>query len=156
MSIIDKQRVTNVPLLGALLRLARQEVVSHIERALADAGMADVTQAQWAVTQQLGTAPQGLRLTEMAAYAGLSKPSMSALVAGLEAGGYVERVPDATDRRAQLVRFTPRGWQCGEVALEAMLELERQWAARIGEADVAELRRVLRQVVATRPGADGG
>jgi len=36
-------------------------------------------------------------------------PSMSRLVRGLEQAGLVERVPDASDRRVQWLRATPRG-----------------------------------------------
>ncbi len=140
-----------LPMLGALLRLARQEVVNHIERQLANAGMGDVSPSQWAVTQQLGGSPEGLRLTELAAYAGLTKPSMSALVDGLEASGYVERVAHPTDKRAQLVRFTERGWELGAVSLRAMRAVEKSWASRIGADDLETLRCVLRRVVESRP-----
>src|SRR5436309_2696772 len=97
------------PLLGGLLRLVRQELVNEVERALAAAGFDDVRPAHWAVCQQLAAAPHGLRLTELATFAGITKPSMSALVDGLESTGYVERVAHPTDQRAQLVRFTERG-----------------------------------------------
>jgi DNA-binding MarR family transcriptional regulator len=132
------------------MRLCRQEVLNEVDRALAAAGMGDVRQAHYAVTQQLAGAPDGLRLTELASYAGITKPSMSALVDALEGRGYVERVPDARDQRAQLVRFTARGWGAARVARRAVLRVERGWARRVGERDLESLRRILRTLVDSR------
>lgn len=139
------------PLLGGLLRLARQELVNEVERELARAGVSDVRQAQWSVTQHLATSKEGLRLTDLAAYAGMTKPSMSALVDQLVASGYAERAADPDDQRAQRVRFTKRGWRFAAVARTAVTKVEEMWAARIGSDDVETLRRILRTIVETRP-----
>ena len=139
-------------MLGGLLRLARQELVNEVEDELAAAGMGEVRPAQWAVTQQLAGAPQGRMLTELAAYAGMTKPSMSALVDALERGGYVERAPHPDDQRAQLVRFTPAGWRFAAVAQRAVRRVERAWAERVGKRDLGELRRILRRIVDSRAG----
>ncbi len=140
-----------LPLIGGLLRLARQELVNYLEARLAKAGMGDVSPAQWAVTQQLAAAPEGLRLTELAEYAGMKKPSMSALVDGLEAAGYVERAAHPSDRRAQLVRFTDRGWKFAAVASRSVRSLEKEWANRIGAEEVETLRRILKLLIESRP-----
>ncbi len=139
-----------LPMLGGLLRLARQELVNFLESEFAAAGMGDVRPAQYAVCQQLGAAPRGLRLTELAAYAGVTKPSMSALVDALERAGYVERVDDPTDQRAQLVRFTAKGRRFGRTAIRAMQAFEARWEQRVGKAEVAQLRRILRRIVESR------
>jgi DNA-binding MarR family transcriptional regulator len=107
--------------------------------------------AQWAVCQQLSAAPEGLRLTELATFAGVTKPTMSALVDGLEGAGYVERVPHPSDQRAQLVRYTARGWKFAEVSYRAVRRVEKEWAGRVGEKDVETLRRILRAIVDSRP-----
>jgi DNA-binding MarR family transcriptional regulator len=139
-----------LPLLGGLLRLAHQEIVNEIVRGLADAGFGDVSPAQFAVCQQLGGSPEGKRLTQMAAYAGLTKPSMSVLVDGLEKSGYVERVPDSSDGRAQLVRYTERGWAFARAAAQEVRRVERDWAQRIGADQVDVLRTILRQLLHRR------
>jgi len=113
--------------------------------------MSDVRPAQYAVCQQLGSHPEGLRLTELAAYAGITKPSMSALVDGLERTGYVERVADPRDQRAQLVRFTARGRAFSKTAFRAVTGFEREWAKRVGEKEIETLRRILRAIVDSRP-----
>ena len=138
------------PMLGALLRLAHQELVNQVALGLAEAGCGDVSPAQYAVCQQLGAAPEGKRLTDLAAYAGLSKPSMSALVEGLVRSGYVERVPDPLDGRAQLIRFTARGWAFSDVAVREVQRVEQAWAARVGTDQVETLRSILQDLHRTR------
>jgi DNA-binding MarR family transcriptional regulator len=140
------------PLLGALLRLCHQELINSVNQELAAAGCSDVSQAQYAVCQQLRSNPDGLRITELAAYAGITKPSMSVLVDGLQRSGYVERVADPNDQRAQLVRFTARGRHFSQMAMRAVTRFEEHWADRIGARDVEALRRILRALVDTRPG----
>lgn len=49
------------------------------------------------------------RITELAAMEGVSQPSMSGVVAGLERSGLVERRRDPQDRRVVLVAITPAG-----------------------------------------------
>jgi DNA-binding MarR family transcriptional regulator len=49
------------------------------------------------------------RITELAVVQGVSQPSMTSLVSGLERAGYVERRPDPTDARAALVAITRDG-----------------------------------------------
>ena len=51
----------------------------------------------------------GTRVSVLSERAQMTKQSMAELVAHLERLGYVERVPDPSDRRAKLVRATPRG-----------------------------------------------
>ena len=52
--------------------------------------------------------PHGLRLTDLAERMKVSKASASAMAAKLEARGYLEKVPDLEDRRASLLRATPK------------------------------------------------
>ena len=64
----------------------------------------------------------------------------------LDHAGYVERVPDPSDRRAKLVRATRRGKQVYAIAREVVAELEQQWTRRIGKARMRELRETLEQL----------
>jgi DNA-binding MarR family transcriptional regulator len=56
----------------------------------------------------------GTRVSVLAGRAEMTKQSMAELVSHLERLGYVERVPEPSDRRAKLVRATPRGKQTFE------------------------------------------
>jgi DNA-binding MarR family transcriptional regulator len=52
--------------------------------------------------------PEGLRLTDLALRMNVSKASASAMAAKLGARGYLERSPSPEDRRASLLRATPK------------------------------------------------
>jgi len=49
------------------------------------------------------------RITELAASEGVTQPSMTTLIAGLEKQGLVERAGDPNDKRVSLVSLTPAG-----------------------------------------------
>jgi DNA-binding MarR family transcriptional regulator len=49
------------------------------------------------------------RLTDLAVIEGVTQPSMSVLVTGLEQAGLAERRPDPADKRVVLVALTPEG-----------------------------------------------
>jgi DNA-binding MarR family transcriptional regulator len=133
-------------MIGALLRIPREATLRLVVAGLEAAGFGTVRPAHFTVFQHLP--PEGIRLTALADAALLTKQSMGYLVDDLEALGYVERVPDPTDRRAKLVRLTARGWAVDRTVREVIEKIEADWAARLGEADYAELARLLRALIA--------
>lgn len=108
---------------------------------LAAQGFADLTLAQARVFARI--ADSGSRLTELAESAQVTKQTAGYMVDQLEAGGYVERVPDPTDARARLVRVAGRGEQARAAAMEALSHLEAQWRAHLGPRRMAVLRESL-------------
>ena len=74
----------------------------------------------------------GTRLTDLAAWAGMTRPSMAQLVDELEADGLLERQPDPTDRRAKLIRLTPAGWDAIRAGRAIIARIEADYAERIG------------------------
>jgi DNA-binding MarR family transcriptional regulator len=108
---------------------------------VAAAGFSDVRIAHTAVFQHLRDA--GSRITELAERAQLTKPTVVYLVNDLEAMGYVERIPDPGDGRAKLVRLTERGLAAREAGRAAIVEIETEWGAALGEERLAELRGLL-------------
>jgi len=68
---------------------------------------------------------------------------MSALIADLEAAGYVERVDDPDDARASRVRLTTRGRAYGRAVRAFARGIEAEWAEQIGAQRVEELRATL-------------
>jgi DNA-binding MarR family transcriptional regulator len=138
------------PRLGALLRLCHQTFVNRLATRLQEAGYTPVLGA---VTQPLWDHPEGMRLTELAGYAGVTKQSMGELVDKMEAVGYVERVADPTDRRAVRIRFTRRGLKVARVTRALVLDLESEWAAAIGRSRLESLREILVAILeGQRPG----
>jgi DNA-binding MarR family transcriptional regulator len=74
----------------------------------------------------------GTRLTDLAAWAGMTRPSMAQLVDELEADGLVERRPDPSDGRAKLVVLTPSGWDAIRFGRAIIAGIEADYARRIG------------------------
>jgi DNA-binding MarR family transcriptional regulator len=68
---------------------------------------------------------------------------MSALIADLEAAGYVERVKDPDDARASRVRLTPHGRAYGKAVRAFSRAIEADLANRIGAQRVEDLRTTL-------------
>jgi DNA-binding MarR family transcriptional regulator len=85
----------------------------------------------------------GTHVAELARRAQMTKQSMAALVAHLERSGYVERVPDPADRRAQLVRVTARGREVYAVAREFTAEVDEELGKALGAARLRQLRELL-------------
>src|SRR5262245_36904841 len=106
------------PLLGALLRLAHQSMIRRILGELAAAGFDGGQSAHFAPLLALWDAPQGVRVTELARQARITKQSMGELVDQIVLRGYAERVPDPEDGRAWLIRITPLGRKLSRLARE--------------------------------------
>lgn len=66
------------------------------------------------------------RLTDLAAWAHITKPSMAYLVNHLESRGDVERVADPTDGRAHQVRLTGRGRDAVRTVRATVLAVEAE------------------------------
>lgn len=75
---------------------------------------------------------EGTRLTDLAAWAGMARPSMAELVDDLENHGLLERRPDPTDGRAKLVALTPAGWEAIRTGRAIIASIEADYARRLG------------------------
>jgi DNA-binding MarR family transcriptional regulator len=111
---------------------------------LAETGHPEVRAPHGNVFQFLDS--EGTRVSVLARRAQVTKQSMAELVAHLERHGYVERVPDPSDRRAKLVRATARGEEVYAIARAFVAELEEEWSARLGKAKMRQLRRLLEEL----------
>ena len=142
------KRLDRGPRLGALLRLCHQTFINRLATQLEEAGHTPVVGA---VTQPLWDHPEGMRLTDLADYAGMTKQSMGELVDKMEAVGHVERAPDPTDRRAVRIRFTRKGLKVARVTRALVVELEGEWARAIGRSRLEALRETLAAILEWRP-----
>ncbi len=79
----------------------------------------------------------GTRITELARRAEISKQAVGQLVTDMEAGGYVERVPDPSDQRAKIVVLTKRGRDAVIEGLAVFDALKNELIAELG-AEVVE------------------
>jgi DNA-binding MarR family transcriptional regulator len=116
--------------------------VRHVEQRVLDhlraGGFDDLTLAQGRIAARLDD--RGMRLTELAAAAQVTKQTAGFLVDQLERAGYVERRPDPTDARARLVVIAERGRRAQERAREVEQEVEAEWEAHLGADRMAALR----------------
>jgi len=130
--------------LAILLREPFRAMEALLAARLAERGHDAVRPPHGAVLQYLDDA--GTRVSVLAERAAVTKQSMAELVSHLEAHGYVERLPDPADRRAKLVRATPRGRDVFAIARETVAEVEARVTERLGEEDMRRLRELLAAV----------
>lgn len=130
--------------LGALLRRAYEALATEIYGGLAVRGFPEIRRAHGGLLRHIP--PQGARLTELAAAAGMTKQSMAYLVDDLARLGHVGTRPDPEDGRARRVVLTARGRRLVATLLALSEEAEARLAARIGADEVAALRRALERI----------
>jgi DNA-binding MarR family transcriptional regulator len=82
-----------------------------------------------------------LGIGALAAAEGVTAPTMSRLVDGLERDGLVRRAPDPTDARGVLVRATPKGTRA---LTRGRAQRLRRLAAGLGALTDQELREIAR------------
>ena len=145
MSDVPHTPPARVPLAG-LLDAARLAMLAEFERDLAATGYGDIRPTHGCVFRFVRG--EGMRLTELAGLAGMTKQSVGELVDDLVDRGYVERVPDPDDRRAKLIRLTERGAEAQRTGFGLFGKLESRWAKRYGSERLAELRALLEEIVA--------
>ncbi len=88
----------------------------------------------------------GTRLTELATRAGMTKQAMGQLVDEVERLGYVERIPDPSDGRAKIVRFTHKGRLLIKAGTKIGENIQAHYATLIGEEKMARLRELLEEL----------
>ncbi|WP_069167208.1 MarR family winged helix-turn-helix transcriptional regulator [Nocardia altamirensis] len=126
---------------GLLMLIAYRSMEDRIFAALADSGYGGITIAQGRILAQIGA--DGTRLTELAARTQITKQTAGFLVDQLERGGFVERVPDATDGRARLVRLTARGQEGADFANSIAEQIQTEWSEHLGAGQMRALRKAL-------------
>lgn len=129
---------------GALFRRPYQIYLNWLYGELATRGFPEVRVAHSALFRNI--TPAGMRMTELAERAGMTKQSMSYLVEDLVASDYVRLEPDPTDGRAKLVRLTKRGTSLLTMARKLSERYEERIASIIGTDKSVQLRRLLEEL----------
>src|SRR5919112_318167 len=93
--------------LAALLTEVKLAMVEKLRERMAAAGHPDIREGYGCVFGFIDV-EDGSRLTDLAASAGLTKQAVGEAVSELEKQGYLERLPDPNDRRAKIIKLTPR------------------------------------------------
>lgn len=129
---------------GLLMQIAFRAMEQRVLTALAESGFGDISVAQARIVAQIDAA--GTRLTELAERAQITKQTTSFLIDQVERAGYVERVPDPSDRRARLVRLTDRGRRVTDFANSVADRVQREWSAHLGPEAMRSLRQALNRL----------
>src|SRR5215208_4940339 len=95
---------------------------------------------------------EGSRLTELAERAGLTKQAVGEVIPELEQLGYLTREPDPRDRRAKIIKLTPKGRDACLTGRRLFAEIEREWADQLGEDLLAGLRDAAEKIAAAERG----
>ena len=138
---LDHYRKNNVG--QALLDVAKDFQKSALEK-YSRAGHRQLQSAHQAVLTYLSL--DGTRLTELAERASMTKQAMGQLVDEVERLGYVERIPDPSDGRAKIVRFTRKGRMLIKAGTEIGDEIQQKYASLIGEKKMQRLRDLLEEL----------
>jgi MarR family transcriptional regulator for hemolysin len=133
---------SGVPI-GLLVSRTAKTLGRAFDDALAAAGGST---SAWLVLLSLKTAGHRTQ-GELAEIVGVTQPTLSHHLDGLERGGYVTREREAGNRRVQQVRLTPDGEALFLRLRRAAGAFDGRLRAGLDDGDVATLRRLLGQLV---------
>ena len=91
----------------------------------------------------------GSQMTRLGEKIGVSRQAVAKLVQNLEAGGYVQKSPDKSDKRASIVSLTDNGWKLIKNIVEIKSEIEQEYCSVIGEEQMQQLRSNLNRLLNT-------
>jgi len=130
------------PATTTLLRTAYNAMSAAIYRHVEQAAGAGLRPAHGNALEMLAV-EDGLRLTDIAAQAGMTTQSMGELVDDLVSKGYLRRQEDPADRRAKRIYLTDTGRQAADAGHAATHTAEQQLQAALGPRQYQQLRRNL-------------
>jgi DNA-binding MarR family transcriptional regulator len=88
----------------------------------------------------------GTRLVDIAEKRGMTKQAIGQLANEIEELGYIERVPDPHDGRAKNLVFTELGTQLIRDSIEAVKEVEKEYAKVLGNENAKQLGTLLAEL----------
>ena len=138
------------PATTTMLRTAYNALAAAIYRHVAQAAGTGLRPAHGNALEMLAL-QDGLRLTDIAAQAGMAPQSMGELVDDLVAKGYLRRQEDPADRRAKRIYLTRTGRQAADAGHAATRQAEQQIQAALGLRQYQQLRRNLAAIAHLGP-----
>jgi DNA-binding MarR family transcriptional regulator len=132
--------------LGFLLAKAAQRWNELLAERFAGEGFPEVRPSYGSLLVPLFE-EDGLRMSELAARARLSKQTMTTMVRLLERDGLVRREPDPVDGRATRVHLTGRSRSFQPIAERVLDELDSLVRTRLSATDLDRLKATLKGVM---------
>ena len=145
MSARPKNTATWIPLPG-LLDIASDALFAEFRAELEKSEFGDIRPTHGCVFRFVQG--HGLRLTDIAERANMTKQSVGEVVDDLVDRGYAKRIPDPDDRRAKLICLTERGETAQAHGRKLFAKVEKRWAERYGTDRIAALRELLEEIAA--------
>ena len=90
--------------------------------------------------------PEGIRITDLARRADMTKQALGEFMDWLEQAGFVASGQDPADGRVRLITRTEQGDAAATAAQRAIAAVERGWRKEIGAARYDAMKQVLRQL----------
>jgi DNA-binding MarR family transcriptional regulator len=135
-----------VPLAG-LLDLTAEALLVEFRKELEQTEYGDIRPTHGCVFRFV-RADEGMRLTDLAGFAGMTKQGVGEIVDELVEKGYAKRIPDPEDGRAKLIQLTDKGVEAQKTGRKLFAKVEARWAKRYGEKRMRLLRELLEEIIA--------
>jgi DNA-binding MarR family transcriptional regulator len=147
MSPGSKNPPTWIPLPG-LLDIASDALFAEFRTELEQSEFGDIRPTHGCVFRFVQG--EGLRLTDIAERANMTKQSVGEVVDDLVERGYAKRIPDPDDRRAKLICLTEKGERAQAHGRRLFDKVEKRWAQRYGAERIAGLRGLMEEIAADK------
>jgi DNA-binding MarR family transcriptional regulator len=121
---------TRTPFVGSRLRIVYLWVLEQIYANVSAAGFDDL--GRFHVGMFRYPTAEGRRPSELAELLQITKQSVNDLLRDMEARGYLELAPDASDGRARIIRLTAKGHHLEQVVHQAAGSVSHQIADILG------------------------
>jgi DNA-binding MarR family transcriptional regulator len=90
--------------------------------------------------------PEGIRISDLAAIAGMTKQALGEFADWLERSGFVTSSRARHDGRVRLITRPPRGDAAAETAHRAIASVERRWREELGAERFDVMKQALRDL----------
>ena len=129
-----------------VIQLLTHSFAEMESKALQESGLAELSMRQVVCLDVIDRLERPT-FSELAAQLGVSKPSVTALVARLLAKGYVERAPDPSDRRVSHVLLTSKGRGLSQAHQNFHRKIAQHFAGVLDAEELGQLGRLLYKAV---------
>ena len=137
--------------LGWLLGRADLLFAESVTRAMHAHGFTGVRLVHIALIRNVDEA--GTRIGDIAKRAGMTKQATGQLVNEFTELGFIKVVPDPSDRRAKIAKYTAKGRRLLAAIVASIEETEAAFAAAIGTAESERLKALLTELLAASASA---
>ena len=112
-----------------------------------DLARMDLTSSQGRMICFLAHCPRPPCPRDIEEYFGLSHPSVSGTLSRMEKKGFIEFIPDETDRRIKRIYLLPRGRECHSQIMQTISQIEQKLMTGFSPEEQAQFSSFLDRVI---------